>query len=189
VDLNSDEVKLLNSLKSIHEKLRNETYSKYKRINPFVEDLFEWNERGYFWSKDKTITIYNSTTVVGNVVIGSRTWIGPFCSIDGTGGLEIGNNCSIATGCQISTHDTVKWALSNGEENYEYSPIRIGNCCFLGAHSIVTKGVSIGDHCLVAAGSVVTNDIPSFSIVGGIPGRVIGDVTKGNDGKIKLIYK
>ena len=43
------------------------------------------------------MTIYDSTTVVGDVKIGENTWIGPFCSIDGGGGLEIGENCDITS--------------------------------------------------------------------------------------------
>jgi len=179
---------LLSDLRALHIHLHEETHSKYQRINPFYEDLFDWKERGAYWIKDdKDITIYNSTTVVGDVEIGEHTWIGPFCSLDGTDGIKIGHYCSISAGCHILTHDTVKWALSGGKEPYDYAPVHIGDCCFFGVHAVVTKGVTIGEHCLIGAGAIVTKDIPPFSIAGGVPARQIGKVQL-EDGKVGFEY-
>jgi acetyltransferase-like isoleucine patch superfamily enzyme len=187
--LNKRLTRLLDDLKELHRELRHEVHAKFKRINPSYEDLFDWKERGQFWSGgDKTITIYNSTTVVGDVEIGKHTWVGPFCSLDGSGGLSIGEYCSLSAGSQIVTHDTVKWSLSGGIQAYEHAPIRIGNCCFIGSHAVITKGVTIGNHCVVGAGSVVTKDVPDFTIVGGVPARVIGQVQIQDDNSVTLDF-
>ena len=54
--------------------------------------------------------------VIGDVKVGSHTWIGPNVILDGSGGgLEIGDYCSIDAGAQIYTHDTVMWAISGGQ--------------------------------------------------------------------------
>ena len=174
MDLTQKEKSLLETLQSLHKKLRDETYSKYKRINPFYEDLFEWKERGQFWTHKDNVTIYNSATISGSVDIGDHTWVGPFVTLDGSGGLKIGRNCSIAVGCQLMSHDTVKWALSGGAEPYEHKPIIIGDSCFIGSFAVICKGVEIGSHCLIAAGAVVTKDVKPFEIVGGIPAKNIG---------------
>jgi acetyltransferase-like isoleucine patch superfamily enzyme len=180
---------LWEDLRELHQHLRAETYRKHRRINPFYEDLFDWKERGAFWvNADKGITIYNSATLVGDVEIGDRTWIGPFSALDGTGGLKIGRNCSVSLGAQIVSHDSVKWALSGGVQTYEYGPIVVGDCCFIGSHAFVGRGVTIGDHCLVAAGAVVTKDVAPFSIVAGVPARVIGAVALRADGTVELRY-
>ena len=180
---------LREDLRALHLELRREVHAKFKRINPSYEDLFDWKERGQFWAgQGKNITIYNSTTVVGEVAIGHNTWIGPFCSIDGSGGLTIGAHCSVSAGCQIVTHDTVRWAVSGGHQPYDYAPITIGNCCFVGSHAVIVKGVTIGNHCVVGAGAVVTSDIPDFSIVGGVPARVIGKVTVHADHTVTFEY-
>lgn len=177
------------SLKELHEALRDHTMSTYRRINPFYEDLFDWKERGRYWlGEDKEVTIYNSTSLVGDISIGRKTWIGPFCSLDGTGGLSIGEFCAISLGCQLLTHDTVRWALSGGKAAYEYAPIKIGDCCFLGVHAVVLKGVTIGNHCLVGAGAVVTKDVADYSIVAGVPARRIGTVHVLDDGQVKLEF-
>jgi len=181
--------KLWRSLVELHHRCRDYTREKHERINPMAEDLFDWTERGAYWTReDKEITIYNSATLIGDVKIGEHTWIGPFTLLDGGGGLEIGRYCSISTGCQVLTHDTVRWALSGGKMLPERNATKIGNCCFLGSHAIVTRGVTIGSHCLIAAGAVVTGNLDDFTIAGGVPARVIGQVVLDDDGKVNLIY-
>jgi acetyltransferase-like isoleucine patch superfamily enzyme len=181
--------KLWISLIELHHFCREHTKKNYQRINPFYEDIFDWSERGSYWAKDnKHITIYNSATLIGNVRIGEHSWIGPFCLLDGGGELEIGRYCSISTGCQLLTHDTIKWALTGGKMPYEYARTKIGDCCFLGSHSIINKGVTIGNHCVIGAGSVVTTDLKDNTIAGGVPARTIGTVNIDRDGKAELVY-
>jgi acetyltransferase-like isoleucine patch superfamily enzyme len=180
---------LHSELRALHERLRSETLGAYRRMNPFTEDLFDWKERGRAWTgDDRGVTIYDSTSVVGDVEIGHETWIGPYCSLDGTGGLTIGHHCSVSSGCELLTHDTARWAISGGAASYEYAPTRIGDCCFLGSRVVVTKGVTIGDHCLLAAGAVVTTDLPGYSIAAGVPARRIGTVMI-DGGEVQFNYE
>jgi acetyltransferase-like isoleucine patch superfamily enzyme len=48
-------------------------------------------------------------------------------------------------------------------------PVKIGKGCFIGARSIILKGVTIGDGVVVGAGAVITRDIPADSIAYGNP--------------------
>jgi acetyltransferase-like isoleucine patch superfamily enzyme len=186
-DLDEELKKLWTSLIRLHHWCRDHTRQKYNRINPFYEDLFDWSEKGSYWNpEDRDITIYNSATLIGDVEIGEHTWIGPFCMLDGSGGLEIGRYCSISTGCQILTHDTVKWSLSGGKTKPERAATKIGDCCFLGSHAIVAKGVTIGSHCVIAAGAVVTKDVDDFTIAGGAPARYLGRVEIDASGNVNL---
>jgi acetyltransferase-like isoleucine patch superfamily enzyme len=187
MDLTDDERTLLATLRSLHAKLRDDTFARYRRINPFYEDLFEWKERGTYWTGRPHVTIYNSTTLVGPVEIGEHSWIGPFCSLDGTGGLRIGSHCSLSAGTQVLTHDTVRWCLSGGVEPYEYAPVAIGDRCFIGSHAIILRGVTIGRRCVVAAGAVVTTDVPDDTVVAGVPARPIGRVVTGDDGRVQVL--
>ena len=61
------------------------------------------------------------------------------------------------------------------------SAVYIGKHTFIGAHSIILKGVSIGDNSIVAAGSVVTKDIPANQVWGGAPARFIRDLKQDED--------
>lgn len=51
--------------------------------------------------------------------------------------------------------------------------IKVGNNCFIGHSVIILPGVTIGDNVIIGAGSIVTRDIPSDSVVAGIPAKVV----------------
>jgi serine acetyltransferase len=176
-------------LRALRDRLAAETRARYDRLNPFMEDLTDWRERGRSWTgDDRGVTLYDSTTVLGDVQIGEGTWVGPFCLLDGSGGLKIGHHCSISTGAQLLSHDTVEWALSGGVAEYRRSPTAIGDCCFVGTHAVVVRGVTVGDHCLIAAGAVVARDVPDRTIVAGVPARPIGSVEVSPEGEVALHY-
>jgi acetyltransferase-like isoleucine patch superfamily enzyme len=184
---NPEQAKLLEQLVHLQQGLRDLTYTQFKRVNPMNEDLTDWKERGEFlFGKGKNITVYNTASVVGNVEVGENTWIGPYTALDGTGGLKIGTFCSISSGVNIVSHDSVRYALSGGKLPYEYAPISIGDCCFIGTGVFIGKGISIGKHCVVGAGAVVTHDLPDFAIAAGVPAKIIGEV-KWDGEKIELI--
>src|SRR4029453_3383982 len=107
VALDDELLRLARQLHGLRGKLRDHAWREYRRLNPFVEDLFDWKEKGQF-AGGKDVTIYESATVVGDVTIGDHTWVGPFCLLDGSGSLRIGSYCSISTGTQILTHDTIR---------------------------------------------------------------------------------
>lgn len=47
--------------------------------------------------------------------------------------------------------------------------------CWVGANAIILPGVTIGKNAVVAAGSVVTKNVPAYTVVGGIPAKLISD--------------
>jgi acetyltransferase-like isoleucine patch superfamily enzyme len=55
------------------------------------------------------------------------------------------------------------------------SPVRIGPDVWIGAKASVLRGVTVGRGSVLAAHTVVTRDVPPFSIVAGVPGRVVRD--------------
>jgi len=113
---------------------------------------------------------------VGEPTIGEGTWIGPFCLIDGSGGLVIGRACNIAGGVHIYTHSSARRCVTDRNVALERSPVSIGDCTFIGANAVILMGVTIGDHCIIGAGSVVSIDLPDHSVAVGVPARVVGRV-------------
>jgi acetyltransferase-like isoleucine patch superfamily enzyme len=90
--------------------------------------------------------------------------------------VEIGDHCMLANGCFVSdsSHrydDPDKPITWQGFQSK--GPTRVGDNCWLGAHAIVTSGVTIGERCVVGANSVVTTDIEPYSIVAGAPAKLI----------------
>lgn len=141
------------------------------RSLPFADLLFDRWERAKLLKFGEGTSIYDSSHIFGNVKVGKNTWIGPFTILDGSGGLTIGNNCSISASVQIYSHDTVKWATSGGEEKYEYANTSIGNNCYLAPNSIIAMGVSLGDGCIIGANSFVKNSFPAGSKIAGTPAK------------------
>jgi acetyltransferase-like isoleucine patch superfamily enzyme len=98
--------------------------------------------------------------------IGEGTAISMSAKLDKTNprGIHIGKYSVVTFGAAILTHDYV---------NRLNRDVRIGDNCFIGAHSIILPGVTIGDSCIVAAASVVARDVPAGSLVAGNPARVV----------------
>lgn len=117
----------------------------------------------------KGSSIYDSAIVLGDVKVGENTWIGPNVVLDGSGGLEIGSNCSISAGVQIYSHDSIQWAISGGKGNYEYAKTIIEDNCYIAPNVIVQKGITIGKGSVIGAISFVNKDIPTGSKAFGTP--------------------
>lgn len=53
------------------------------------------------------------------------------------------------------------------------APVKLGRGCWIGERASILSGVEVGEHSIVAAGAVVTHSVPPYSIVGGVPAKVI----------------
>ena len=179
---------LLEALVALYQDLRIKAWEKWKRDLPFEELLSDRWERAKNLGFGEGTSIYRNSYVYGDVKVGKNSWIGPYTILDGSGGLEIGSFCSISAGVHIYTHDSVKWAVSRGKAEYERAPVRVGDCCHIGAQAVIVKGVSIGDHCVIGAGAFVNCHVPSFSIAVGQPCRIVGKVHVSDSGEVKLDY-
>lgn len=177
---------LQRSFVALYEQLRAETRERWKRDLPFEELLGDRWERAKSLGFGQGSSIYQNSYVYGNVSVGQNTWIGPFTLLDGSGGLKIGDYCSISAGVQIYSHDTVKWALSGGKAEYEYAPVEIGDCCHIGAQSVIIKGVTIGNHSVIGACSFVNRDIPPYSLAFGNPCELRGQAMIDDSGNVHL---
>lgn len=151
-----------------------EINSKWNRTLPFGDYIVDRWEKAKLLKFGENSSIYDSAIVMGDVKVGSNTWIGPFTILDGTGILEIGSFCSISAGVQIYTHDTVQWAISHGNAGPERASTKIGSGCYIGPNTIIAKGVTIGDGCVIGANSLVLHDIPSGNKAFGTPCKIVG---------------
>ena len=93
--------------------------------------------------------------------------------------LEIGKYCSISYGVKFVMDDGKH--MFNQVSNYPFTGnaiaekrgITIGNDVWIGLNAVILYGVTIGNGATIAAGSVVTKDVPAYTVVGGVPAKVI----------------
>lgn len=163
-------------MKALWQQLRQRVDARWRRTLPFGDYFVDRWEKARALGFGEGTSIYDSSLVLGEVRVGRHTWIGPNTLLDGSGGLTIGDYCSISAGVQIYTHDTVEWALSGGKAQPERKPTAIGSCCYIGPNVVIAKGVTIGSRCVIGANSLVLHDIPDGSKAFGTPCRVVGPV-------------
>ena len=87
--------------------------------------------------------------------------------------ISIGNQCAIGRNVIIMDYDAHELFYNDGTKNTITSPVIIGNHVWIGANAIILKGVSIGDNAVIGAGAVVTKDVPSNTVVAGVPAIVL----------------
>lgn len=123
-------------------------------------------------------TYLNANGARGFIEIGDYTHIDQYGVLYGLGGIKIGSKCAIASGVVI-------YSQSNQYESdpetdiidqpVVYATVTIGDDVWIGARAVILPGISIGDHAIIGAGAVVNKDVAPWSIVGGVPAKVIGN--------------
>ncbi|MBE6337299.1 MAG: acyltransferase [Lentimicrobiaceae bacterium] len=120
--------------------------------------------------------IFNIYAPNSKIIIGDNVGISG-STICATTSVTIGNNVLIGSGCLISDTDShpIDWEdrLYDRNEKTRKAPIVIEDNVFIGARSIILKGVTVGEGAVIGAGSVVSKDVPPYSIVCGNPARVV----------------
>ena len=123
---------------------------------------------------------------LGSIDIGDLVYIGDDVIISTRERIRIGARTMIAHGVQIFDNDSHPIEARDRHADYlnliegrprthfiASAPVEIGEDCWIGANSIVLKGVKIGDRSVVAAGGVVTADIGDDCVVAGNPARIV----------------
>lgn len=123
----------------------------------------------------------------GRIEIGNDCYIGEQSRIWSGANIKIGDNVLISHLVSVmdnlthpidprERHKQVRAIYEQGhprEIDLDDRPVEICNNAWIGAHSLVMRGVRIGECAIVAAGAVVTKDVPPHAVVAGNPARVI----------------
>lgn len=110
-----------------------------------------------------------------NVVIGSNTHCAPYACLYGP--LIIGKHCAIAAHVVLASvgHGYDRVDIPMVEQQAQTNEVVLEDDVWIGANAVVVGGVRIGTGSIVGAGAVVTRDVPPFSVVGGVPARMLRD--------------
>lgn len=112
------------------------------------------------------------------IKIGNRTTVGHYTFIYASTSIEIGNDCLIAPFVYIVDSDhAIEMGKPINQQPNLTEKICIGDDVWIATGVKILKGVNIGTGSVIAAGAVVKEDVPPYSIVGGIPAKIIGNRT------------
>ncbi len=146
---------------------RHPVISPESRINP---------RRGKIEFGDD-IVIAPNAMIQGNVCIGNRCSVqtGSLIVGDNTYGVKIGNDVRIAPYVVIisSNHVFDRTDVTIASQGLRDEPIIIEDDVWIGSRVNITAGVTIGKGAVIGAGAVVTKDVVPYTVVGGVPARVI----------------
>ena len=134
--------------------------------------LWQYNNTFQAYKNNRDIIMQNFHIDIGNVEFGKNIFINKNCTIMDIGGVIIEDNVQIAHNVSIITpnHDF------NNRNILIPKQITIKKNVWIGTGAIILPGVTIGENSIVAAGAVVNKDVPSNTIVGGNPAKVIKEL-------------
>jgi acetyltransferase-like isoleucine patch superfamily enzyme len=136
-----------NVVKKIIDQIEINGYNQYT-----IEEYFK--KKGYDVGKNNRIFIKD---------LGSEPYL-----------VKIGNHCAIAEGVRFVTHDGGCLILRDQiPELNVFGKIEVKDNCMIGINSIILPNVTIGPNSVVGAGSVVTKDVPTNTVVAGVPAKII----------------
>lgn len=136
-----------------------------------------------FWASHRfrieAVSEYEGEKFQPNITIGSNVIFNTDIHIGCIDKVEIGNNCLFASRIYITDHDHGDTSLNSlkmppaKRKLTSKGAVVIKDNVWVGEGVAILSGVTIGQNAIIATNTVVTKDVPSNSVVGGIPARII----------------
>ena len=121
-------------------------------------------------SKHGNIFMHCTFDCAKGLTIGENSVVNAKCRVDTRGDIVIGNNVSISQEVIILTADH---DLDEPDFRGRNRTVIIEDFVWIGTRALILPGIIIGRGAVVAAGAVVTKNVPPFTLVGGVPAKVI----------------
>lgn len=122
------------------------------------------------------VLVYRNVLMLGNIQIGRNSSISNNSCLNGvTAGIKIGEDVMIAPGCCLVAfnHGTDPEKGPMIRQPLIEAPIVVEDNVWIGASVTITAGVTVGTGSIIAANSVVTKNVAPYTVVGGVPARLI----------------
>lgn len=152
--------KLLNKIITFYFQARRRTvFEKFNRRVSAGDLIFDRWETARFFGFGEGTSVYDSVLIIGDVTVGKNCWVGPNVILDGSGGLTIGDGCTISAGVHIYTHNNISQTVSGGVDPAIKQKSIIGNNVYIGPNSILSGGLKIGDRVTIGALTYVDKNL------------------------------
>ncbi|MGI9651850.1 acyltransferase [Chryseobacterium sp. RLHN22] len=119
----------------------------------------------------------------GKIVIGDNVIIGENALLDGRVGLYIGNNVNFSSNVSV-------YSLQHDYNSPDFAavgnPVYIKDNTWISCNTVILPGVTVHEGAVVAAMCLVNKDVPEYSVVGGVPFKIISK--RNRDIQYKLKY-
>lgn len=145
-------------------------------VNPFGDSFFHVSNDGLIRTTGERSRIGAGSAVnIRGVFEMGNSYISGDSRIYVVEKVSIGDGCAISWDVNILDSNGEHNLKIDGERRSESAPIRIEDGVWVGHHSTIQKGVEIGEGAIVASHSLVNNDVPSNSLVAGVPAEIISE--------------
>jgi len=112
-----------------------------------------------------------------NVVLGDEVYVNFGLTVVDDVAVVVGDRVMIAPNVTISTTGHPVHPEVRRDGSQFSAPVHLGDDVWVGAGAVILPGVTVGAGSVVAAGAVVTAHVPPMVVVGGVPARVLREVT------------
>ena len=120
------------------------------------------------------LNLHGSYNLKGKLRIGRQVHIGPNVTLDLSSPIVLEDFCTISLNSQIITHQDVGYSpLAAQLYPTQWGTVIVESGAYIGAGAILLKNTRIGQCSIVAAGAVVHEDVPPYTVVAGVPAKVI----------------
>jgi galactoside O-acetyltransferase len=133
--------------------------------NISIGDNISFMKNSYIYAHDNgDLTIGNNFTINSNSQLGASF-----------GKIIIGNDCAIGPNSVLraANHRFDDPNIPIRKQGHKYGEIIIEDDVWIASNCVITANTKIGKGSVIAAGSVVTKDVESYSVVGGVPAKLI----------------
>lgn len=148
------------------------------------ENIHIGNRVSIFWgARLEAVSKYADKFYSPGIKIEDYVIIGQNLHCTCTNSIVIGESTAITANVTITDTDHIYEDISQPikDTNLQSMPVSIGPSCIILNGAVILPGTKLGCHCVVGANSVVKGEFDDYSVIVGIPGRVVRyyDKTKG----------
>lgn len=154
---------------------KNVTIDSYTELDGYASQKIILGNNVKIGAYSKLLSTSHFSKFGVGLKMGNNSAIGDFAHIGATGGVEIGED--VIMGTYVSFHSE-NHIFSNPdqiirEQGVESKGIKLGNNIWVGVKVTFLDGAQVGDNSVVAAGAVVKGTFPPYSLIAGVPAKLI----------------